>query len=158
MDHAITDGATTAVINAHGAELTSLRDAAGTEYIWQAGPAWPRHAPVLFPIVGRLAGDQLRHGDRAYRLTQHGFARDRAFAFLDRAADPAVLSSSTIPKRARSTLLPSASRFPMRWPTANLPRHSPSSTPAPNHCRSLSARIPPSTGRLSRERRGKPMR
>ncbi len=86
MDHAITDGALTAVINAHGAELASLRNARGTEYIWQAGPAWPRHAPVLFPIVGRLAGDQLRHGGQAYRLTQHGFARDRVFAWLDRGA------------------------------------------------------------------------
>ncbi len=86
MRHTITDGQIAAVINAQGAELNSLRDLQGTEYIWQAGSAWPRHAPVLFPIVGRLCGDQLRHDGRTYRMTQHGFARDRAFAWLDRSA------------------------------------------------------------------------
>ncbi len=73
------DGALTAAVNPDGAELSSLRDAAGREYLWQAGPAWPRHAPLLFPMVGRLAGDTLRHQGATYRLTQHGFARDRRF-------------------------------------------------------------------------------
>ncbi len=66
-------------INPFGAELSSLRFA-GDELLWQAGPAWRRHAPVLFPIVGRLAGDTLRHRGVETRLTQHGFARDRAFS------------------------------------------------------------------------------
>jgi hypothetical protein len=44
MDHTISDGGITAVIRAQGAELRSLRDPQGTEYIWQAGPAWPRCA------------------------------------------------------------------------------------------------------------------
>ena len=42
-----------ATISAHGAELCSLKNAAGLELLWQAGPQWPRHAPLLFPIVGR---------------------------------------------------------------------------------------------------------
>ena len=37
-----------------------------------------------FPIVGRLAGDVLRHQGRTTRLTQHGFARDRVFEVLAR--------------------------------------------------------------------------
>ena len=49
-------------------------------------PAWPRHAPVLFPIVGRLKDDRLLHEGRPYRLPQHGFARDRRFAWLNRSA------------------------------------------------------------------------
>ena len=52
----IGSGEITATINVQGAELCSLR-AAGAEYMWQAGPVWPRHAPVLFPIVGRLPDD-----------------------------------------------------------------------------------------------------
>jgi galactose mutarotase-like enzyme len=68
-----------ATIRAQGAELVSLRDAAGREFLWQAGPAWPRHAPVLFPIVGRLAGDALRHAGRSHPMRQHGIARDRRF-------------------------------------------------------------------------------
>jgi galactose mutarotase-like enzyme len=41
---------------------------------------------VLFPIVGRLKDDTLRHAGRSYRLTQHGFARDKRFAWLNRSA------------------------------------------------------------------------
>ncbi|MGC3011491.1 aldose 1-epimerase family protein, partial [Enterococcus faecalis] len=38
-----------------GAELVSLQSKeTGIEYIWQGKPEfWARHAPVLFPIVGR---------------------------------------------------------------------------------------------------------
>ncbi|MCV3209450.1 aldose 1-epimerase family protein [Mesorhizobium sp. YC-39] len=73
-----------ATIIGQGAELVSLRDAEGTELLWQAGPAWRRHSPVLFPIVGRLKGDQLRHRGRIYPMTQHGFARDKPFAWAER--------------------------------------------------------------------------
>jgi len=35
-----------------GAELQSIMDADGKEYLWQADPAfWNRHSPLLFPIV-----------------------------------------------------------------------------------------------------------
>jgi galactose mutarotase-like enzyme len=84
--HTIRSGSLAATIKAHGAELCSLKDGAGVEFIWQAGPAWPRHAPLLFPIVGRLADDELRHHGKAYRMTQHGFARDSRFAWAARDA------------------------------------------------------------------------
>ncbi len=83
--HRIGDGLT-AVISAAGAELHSIRTPAGTEILWQAGAQWPRRAPVLFPIVGRLTRDTLLHEGVSYRMTQHGFARDRAFRALDRDA------------------------------------------------------------------------
>ena len=73
----------TAIVKADGAELCSLRNTAGQELLWQALPAWPRHAPVLFPIVGRLTDDRLRHRERDYRMTQHGFARDHRFAWAE---------------------------------------------------------------------------
>jgi galactose mutarotase-like enzyme len=85
--HRIAGGPLSATVQAGGAELISLRDAAGGEWLWQAGPAWRRHAPLLFPIVGRLAGDTLRHAGRTYRLPQHGFARDRRFAWIAREAE-----------------------------------------------------------------------
>jgi galactose mutarotase-like enzyme len=84
--HQLTSARLTAAIAAHGAELISLRDRDGAEYIWQAGPAWPRHAPLLFPIVGRLAHDTLTHRGQAYRMTQHGFARDLPFQWLEQGA------------------------------------------------------------------------
>lgn len=77
------DGISATVVG-QGAELVSLRDGDGTELLWQAGPAWRRHSPVLFPIVGRLKGDQLRHRGQTYPITQHGFARDRRFAWAEK--------------------------------------------------------------------------
>ncbi|KTR03873.1 aldose epimerase [Aureimonas ureilytica] len=71
-------------IKEDGAELTSLRDREGREFLWQAGPEWPRHAPVLFPIVGRLPGDRLIVDGQSYPLTQHGFARDSRFEWLEK--------------------------------------------------------------------------
>src|SRR5579872_1277015 len=84
--HSITTDAITATIMAEGAELCSVQDGSGREFLWQAGPAWPHHAPVLFPIVGELAGNQLRHRGRAYPLPRHGFARARRFTWMDRTA------------------------------------------------------------------------
>lgn len=82
--HRIAAPGIAATIKAQGAELCSLTDGAGQEYLWQAGPAWPRHAPVLFPVVGRLAGDTLRLDGKTYKLGQHGFARDRTFTLAER--------------------------------------------------------------------------
>lgn len=89
--HEISAGGLRAVVSSHGAELVSLRDAAGEELLWQAGPEWPRHAPVLFPVVGKLTGDTLHHRGRDHRLGQHGFARDRRFDWIERAPGRAVL-------------------------------------------------------------------
>lgn len=81
--HALRSGSLTATVKAHGAELCSLKDG-GVEFLWQAGPQWPRHAPLLFPIVGRLANDELQHRGETYRMTQHGFARDSRFEWAER--------------------------------------------------------------------------
>lgn len=73
-----------------GAELFSLRDAAGREMMTDADPRWwTGRAPLLFPIVGRLAGDRYRLGAAEYALPQHGFARRREFALIDARASRA---------------------------------------------------------------------
>lgn len=68
-------------VNELGAELTSFKSKKdGTEYIWQADPAvWKRHAPLLFPIVGRLKDKKYTVGGKPYEITQHGFGRDLPF-------------------------------------------------------------------------------
>ncbi len=72
----ITSGDLTARIDPLGAELLSLQDSHGREYMTDADPAfWSGHAPLLFPIVGRLNGDSLRVDGRDYPMRQHGFAR-----------------------------------------------------------------------------------
>lgn len=71
------------IINHHGAELSSAKNNEGLEYIWQADKSvWPRHAPVLFPIVGKLKGNSYSLNNRNYELNQHGFARDSAFRLV----------------------------------------------------------------------------
>jgi galactose mutarotase-like enzyme len=81
---AIGNGTLTARIDPLGAELVSLCDPQGRELMTDADPAfWTGHAPLLFPIVGRLNGDTLRVDGRAYAMKQHGFARRRMFAVTD---------------------------------------------------------------------------
>ncbi|WP_439373663.1 aldose 1-epimerase family protein [Bradyrhizobium sp. DASA03120] len=89
--HTIRSSGLTATIKAQGAEMCSLRSDAGVEFVWQAEPVWPRHAPLLFPIVGRLANDELRHKGKTYRMTQHGFARDSRFQWAQRGESRCVL-------------------------------------------------------------------
>lgn len=73
-----------------GAELISVWDkASGQERIWNADPAvWNRHAPILFPFVGKVYEGKYRIGEKEYAMkTQHGFARDMAFACVEKTAD-----------------------------------------------------------------------
>jgi galactose mutarotase-like enzyme len=80
-----------AAINPFGAELTWLRDGEGRDLMTDADPAfWTGHAPILFPIVGRLNGDVLRVDGVEYAMKQHGFARRMAFAVTEHEADRAT--------------------------------------------------------------------
>ena len=68
-----------------GAELISVWDKTlNQERIWTADPVfWNRHAPILFPFVGKVFGGKYRVGDKEYDMkTQHGFARDKVFACM----------------------------------------------------------------------------
>ncbi len=68
-----------------GAELCSVIDRqSGAERLWTADPAvWNRHAPILFPFVGKVTGGKYRIGEQTYPMkTQHGFARDCVFTCI----------------------------------------------------------------------------
>ena len=84
----------TVEINAFGAEMQSVVDRkTGYEFMWQADEEyWGRHAPILFPIVGRLKKDQYEYNGRNYSMTQHGFARDSMFAVENVTANSVVFS------------------------------------------------------------------
>ena len=77
-------------VDAHGAELLSIvKD--GKEYVWQADPQyWARHAPILFPIVGKVWNDEYRVDGRTYNLPQHGFARDTDFTLIKQTEDELI--------------------------------------------------------------------
>ncbi len=73
-------GALRALVSETGAELCALDGADGTEYLWRGDPAlWARHAPVLFPHVGRLPGGRYTWRGETYSLPLHGFAGERVF-------------------------------------------------------------------------------
>jgi len=69
-------------INRLGAELCSVIDSEGTEFIWQADEVWPKHAPNLFPIVGSLLDHEYTYQGETYSLSHHGFARNKNFELL----------------------------------------------------------------------------
>ncbi len=70
-------------MNPLGAELQSIRDADGNEYLWQADKRfWPRHSPILFPIVCGLWEGKFRAEGKEYAMGRHGFARDTEFKLL----------------------------------------------------------------------------
>lgn len=80
MNVIISNGTLTASINSQGAELNSLKDASGREYIWEGNPEfWGKHSPVLFPIVGTLKNNRYLLNGKEYHMTRHGFARDNEF-------------------------------------------------------------------------------
>lgn len=65
-----------------GAELASVQDKLGREFVWQAGPIWERHAPNLFPIVGSLLDHEYMYQGKTIKMSHHGFARDADFDML----------------------------------------------------------------------------
>lgn len=75
-------------VDDHGAELCSIFDKIhNREVLWQADPAyWKRHAPVLFPNVGRHYQDHYQIEQTPYPSKQHGFARDSEFSCVDMTA------------------------------------------------------------------------
>lgn len=96
----------TLTVDTHGAEAVSLKNAAGEEMLWQADPAiWGRHAPILFPWAGKLAGGALTHKGKSYPGGQHGFARDLEHTLLRAEGD-------TIELELRADEAIKAERFP----------------------------------------------
>lgn len=65
-----------------GGELQSLKNQQeNIEYLWDGNPDfWGKYSPVLFPIVGGLKDNTYYYEGKAYRLSRHGFARDREFS------------------------------------------------------------------------------
>lgn len=68
------------IINPIGAELQSIKDMDGTEFLWQGNPEyWSGRATNLFPFVGRLPGGKYKYKGNEYNMTSHGFCRGNEF-------------------------------------------------------------------------------
>jgi len=79
-------------VSSHGAELHSVYSKKlNKELLWQADEkVWARHAPVLFPIVGKLKNDSYTFEGKSYSLPQHGFARDMGFKVVTNKSDSII--------------------------------------------------------------------
>lgn len=91
-------------VKSFGAELSSVKSLKNnTEYLWQADEnLWPRHAPNLFPIVGKLKNGSYTYNGKSYKLPQHGFARDNEFTCVEHLADSLVFELSSNGERLKS--------------------------------------------------------
>lgn len=92
---AIRNADLTAEISDLGAELVRLRDGAGRDYLWNGDPVyWKGKAPLLFPMVGRAAGDHIKVEGRLYPMSQHGFARTSRFQIVEAAESHCTMALS----------------------------------------------------------------
>jgi galactose mutarotase-like enzyme len=77
-------GELSAQIDPLGSQLSVLKDRDGRDLLWNGDSSvWAGRAPLLFPIVGALAGGEYRVDSKPYRLPRHGFARVSAFQLVD---------------------------------------------------------------------------
>ncbi len=75
-------------VSAKGAELTSIKDDKGKEYLWQGDERyWNRQSPILFPFIGRLKNREFIYEGKTYPMMQHGFARDIEFNCIEEKKD-----------------------------------------------------------------------
>ena len=78
MQYTIENEKMALTVNSTGAEAVALvKKADGAQLLWNGDKAvWPRHAPVLFPYVGKVKGCEIEIEGKVYPAPQHGFSRD----------------------------------------------------------------------------------
>lgn len=85
----IENGSLAVRIAPKGAEMQSIV-CDGIERLWCGDPAvWGRHAPLLFPLIGRLRDGYYELDGRRIDAPTHGFCRDRVFS-VERLDDATV--------------------------------------------------------------------
>ena len=71
--------------------LTSKID--GTEFLWNGNEEfWKYHAPILFPIVGKVKHNRYMAEENTYSLPQHGLARISEFNIIKK-TDTSIIFS-----------------------------------------------------------------
>lgn len=81
--HVIRNDNLAVTISETGAEMHSVIHN-GIERLWCADPTvWNKHAPLLFPLIGRLRNGQYLLNGQPVDAPRHGFCRERAFEAVD---------------------------------------------------------------------------
>ncbi len=88
MIYTIFNSSLTACIDETGAQLISMKDKSGTEYIWQRDPAvWSSCSPLLFPIIGNLRNGKTVIDGKTYEIPKHGPIRSLSFHLIEQGED-----------------------------------------------------------------------
>ena len=78
-----------------GAQMCSLKDVDGTEYLWQGNTKyWEDMAPNLFPYIARMTDKKYTVYGKTYEMDIHGFAKDTVFVAEQKAENHIVFSIS----------------------------------------------------------------
>ena len=79
MNYILKNDQLTVTLRDLGAEMISVKRG-DCEYVWQGDPAyWSGHAPLMFPICGRLFEQTYSYEGKTYTQGTHGFARSSIF-------------------------------------------------------------------------------
>lgn len=77
-----------------GAELRSLKDASGQQFLWQGDQThWQQRAPLLFPVIGLPREGLVWFEGRAYPIERHGFAHGLTFEVVEQSGDAVRLQA-----------------------------------------------------------------
>lgn len=85
MSHILENDFLKIIANTHGAELHSIKGKKeNIEFLWNGNPEfWKYHAPILFPIVGKVKNNAYKVNNKTYSLPQHGLGRLNDFKLIE---------------------------------------------------------------------------
>lgn len=99
MLHTISNSHLTVTVSEQGAELQSIRDSDGIEYLWQGDPKyWADRALNIFPYVARLTQGQYELDGQRYAMGIHGIALYERFQLTDQTATRLVFTLTDTPE------------------------------------------------------------
>lgn len=88
-----------AEIDTLGAQLWSLTDASGVQYLWQGDAKyWTGRAPLLFPYIARLVEGKYTFQGQTYAMDKHGFARHCEFSIRSQSDTQVTFALSSSPE------------------------------------------------------------
>ncbi|SFU37787.1 Galactose mutarotase [Pustulibacterium marinum] len=100
---ALSNNSLSVIIKTEGAEISSIKNNDGTEFMWDANPdVWGSHAPVLFPIIGSLKDKHFLYKGEKYYTPKHGFIRHNENLKIEKQSEESVTFRYTYSKDSLS--------------------------------------------------------
>lgn len=89
MEYSLENSKLVVKTRTYGGEIISIvNKETEEEYLWDGNKNyWGYHAPILFPIVGKVVDSKYIVDGNIYELPQHGFARVSEFSMIDKKED-----------------------------------------------------------------------